>query len=114
MIAFDPITFITIILLQIANRYLKLDMTKAQEKIIMHPYTQMAMYCSVIYFTTKSVPFTLIILLITYICAQILFNENHRLNVLSKSWLYDQKIIDEKPEGKKQKYIENLQKYHSN
>lgn len=113
MLSFDPVTVISIMLLQVANRYMRLDMTKAQEKLILHPYTQFAMYISVIYFTTKSIFYTSIIALATYICVTILFNENHRLNVLPKTWLYKEKIIDEKPEASfKDMYKENLHKYH--
>ena len=113
MITFDPITLISIILLQMANRYMKLDMTKAQEKLIMHPYMQFIMYISVIYFTTKSIFYTAIIALLTYVFITILFNENHRLNVFPKVWLYNEKIIEKEPERVKEKYIENINKYHS-
>lgn len=114
MLSFDPVTVISIMLLQVANRYMRLNMTKAQEKLILHPYMQLAMYISVIYFTTKNLFYTAVITLVTYICVTILLNENHKLNILPKAWLYKEKIIDEKPdESAKDKYKENLGKYHS-
>lgn len=113
MVTFDPITIVSIIVLQIANRYMKFDFTTAQEKIIMNPYTQFIMYMCVVYFTTKNVLFTAVVALLTYIFATILFNENHKLNILPKAWLYKENIISEEPESTKQKYMESLTKYHA-
>lgn len=113
MQSFDPIYILSIILIQIANRHMRIDMTKAQEKIIMHPYTQYLMYICVIYFTTKNIPFTLITILFTYIFAFILLNENHKLNILPKQWLYNENIINEIPnKNNKLIYKENIYKYH--
>jgi hypothetical protein len=109
-ISFDPLTLCGIILVQLANRYMKFDLTEKQEKLIMHPWTQLAMYTSVVYFTTRNIPITLIVIIISYTFIYILFNEKHRLNVLSISWLNK-----DKPEyiSPKEAYKENINKYHS-
>jgi len=112
IMTFDPLIFLTIIILQIANRYLKIDITKAQEKIIMHPYMQFAMYFSIIYFTTRNIAYTLIIVLISYIFLVILFNENHKHNILSKAWLKEQNIISDIIYSQKEQYKNNLNIFH--
>ena len=111
MTSFDPLSSLLLIVLQISNKYMKLDITKAQEKIFFHPFTQTIMYFSVIYFTTRNVPLSLFIVLLTYILLYVLLNENHKYNILPKIWLYENKIIS-KYESDKEKYIENLNKYH--
>ncbi len=112
IIAFDPLIFLTIIVLQIANRYLKINITKAQEKIIMHPYTQFAMYFSIIYFTTRNLAYSLIIVLISYVFLTILFNENHKHNILSKAWLKSENLISEQIFSQKELYKNNMNIYH--
>ena len=112
IIAFDPLIFLTIIIIQIANRYLKINITKAQEKIIMHPYMQFAMYFSIIYFTTRNIVYSLIIVLISYVFLNILFNENHKHNILSKVWLKEQNIISDIIYSQKEQYKNNINIYH--
>ena len=44
-----------------------------------------------------------------YISIHILFNEYHKYNILSKKWLYDEKLIfDEKYNKIKEIYINNI------
>ena len=107
--SFDPLTLFAIILVQLANRYMKFDLTEKQEKLIMHPWTQTAMYASVVYFTTRSIPLTLIIIVISYMCIYILFNEHHHLNVLSVKWLYQEKQVI----SPKEVYKTSISKYHN-
>jgi hypothetical protein len=46
---------------------------------------------------------------VIYISIHILFNEHHKYNILSKKWLYDEKIIvDEKYNKIKEIYIKNI------
>ena len=111
-IGFDPLVSLSIILLQISNRYMRINITPAQEKILMHPLTQIAMYASIIYFTTKNMLLTLFIVIISYLFLVILFNENHRLNILPKDWLYRENLTNVRTESSKEKYKNNLEKYH--
>lgn len=113
ILAFDPLIFLTIIVLQIANRYLKINMTKAQEKIIMHPYMQFAMYFSIIYFTTRNIAYSLIIVLLSYIFLTILFNENHKHNILPKTWLKEQNFINTPIHSEKELYKNNIEIFHT-
>lgn len=110
---FDPLVSLSIILLQVSNKFMKINITPAQEKILMHPLTQTAMYASIIYFTTKNIPLTCVIVIISYLFFFILFNENHRLNILPKDWLYKEKLITEKYSSCKEIYKNNVASYHN-
>lgn len=109
--AFDPLTAFTLITLQMANKYMKLNITKAQEKILMHPATQFVMYFCVIYITTRKVLLSLVIVIITYILLHVLLNENNRFNILPKAWLYKERFISDYTSDK-ELYKNNIYTYH--
>lgn len=112
-LAFDPLFSIAIIVLQVANRYLKYDITKAQEKILMHPFTQFCMYFCIIYFTTKNIPLSLLIVLVSFLLLHVLLNENNKYNILPPSWLYKEHLINEEVVSQKEVYKQNINKYNS-
>ena len=112
-IAFDPLFSLSIILLQISNRFMKISITPAQEKILMHPITQTAMYASIIYFTTKNMILTCLIVIISYMFLTILFNENHKMNILPRQWLYKQNLIPDAGQSSKEMYKNNMDRYHN-
>jgi hypothetical protein len=89
----EPLSILFFIVVQICGRYLKLDLTPAQQKLINNSIFQSIILISIIYMSTKNITNTIIIVFVIYICIYILFNENHKYNILSKKWLYDEKII---------------------
>lgn len=111
-LAFDPLLSIAIIILQVANRYLKYDLTKAQEKILMHPFMQFCMYFCIIYFTTKNVPLSLIIVLVSFLLLHVLLNEHNKYNILPPSWLYKERLINEEVVSHKEVYKQNISMYN--
>ncbi len=59
--------------------------------------------------STKNLTNSIIIIFVIYISIHILFNEYHKYNILSKKWLYDEKLIfDEKYNKIKEIYINNI------
>jgi len=112
-LVFDPLFSIAIIISQVAGKYLKYDITKAQEKILTHPFMQFVMYFCIIYFSTKNIPLSLIIVLVSFILLHVLLNENHKYNILSPVWLYEEKIIKEEVVSQKDVYKQNINKYNS-
>lgn len=113
MNSFDPLILSSIMLLQISNRFMKINITKAQEKILYHPYTQVIMYFCIIYFTTRNLSNTIIIVIVSYVFLQILFNENHENNILSKSWLQKENLLQEPIKFfNKDIYKMNINQYH--
>lgn len=93
MTIMDPLMAISFVLLQVGGAYLKYDLTDAQKKIISHPYMQFIIFVAVVYFSTKNIYSTIIIIVLTYLMIYILFNENHKYNLLSKNWLHKEKLI---------------------
>ena len=105
LLNFDPLNLFAIFLMQLANRYMKFDLTENQEKLMMHPYTQVAMYSSVIYLTTRNIPITLLVIILSYTCIYILFNEKHYMNLISP--------VNKSDISTKEIYKNNILKYHS-
>lgn len=110
---FDPLSSFAVILMQIGNRYLKLNITKAQEKILQSNVTQLILYFCIIFFYTKSIPVAIIMVSVSYTLMFILLNENHKYNILPKQWLYKEKLINEPTIHYVNTYKENMKDYHS-
>jgi len=92
-ITLEPLSMIFLILVQIGGRYLKIELTPAQQKIVNNVVIQSVILFAIILMATKNIANSLIIVCFIYLCANILFNENHKYNILSKKWLIDENII---------------------
>lgn len=107
--ALEPVSMLFLIIVQIGGRYLKIDLTPAQQKLINNTVFQSIIMFSIILMATKNIAKSLIIVCFIYICVNILFNENHRYNILSKKWLIDEKIINkDRYKSLKDLYIKNI------
>ena len=106
----EPLSVFMFILVQIGGRFLKFDLTKAQEKLIQNNIVQTLIFFAIVLIATRDVLTTIVIVLVTYICINILFNENHKYNVLSKKWLHEENIItlDTTTISLKDKYYNNI------
>ena len=96
----EPLSIFFLILVQFGGRYLKVEFTPAQQKIINNSIFQTIILFSIVYMATKSFAKSVIIVSLIYISINVLFNENHKYNVLSKKWLIKEKILkksDKKP-----------------
>ncbi len=89
----EPISILFLILVQIGGRYLKIELTKAQQRIINDPLVQATILFAIILMATKNVFLTCIIVIVFYIFVYILFNENSKYNILSKKWLKNENLI---------------------
>jgi len=87
----DPLLIISAATMQIGARHLDLDLTPFQKKIIKHKYFQIFILFTILYISTKDVFKSVIILIILYVCLNILFNENHEYNILSNDTEYNLK-----------------------
>jgi hypothetical protein len=104
----EPLSILFFIVVQIGGRYLKLDLTPAQQKLINNSIFQSIILISIIYMSTKNFTNSIIIVIVIYICIHILFNEHHKYNILSRKWLYDEKIIETEYNNIKDIYIKNI------
>jgi len=96
----EPLSILFLILVQFGGRYLKIELTPAQQKIINNAIFQTIILFSIVYMATKSFAKSVIIVSLIYISINCFINENHKYNVLSKKWLIKEKILkksDKKP-----------------
>jgi hypothetical protein len=108
-ITLEPLSMIFLILVQIGGRYLKIELTPAQQKIINNVVIQGVILFAIILVATKNIANSLIIVCFIYLCANILFNENHKYNILSKKWLIEENIISgNNYKSLKDIYIKNI------
>ena len=89
----EPLSIFFIVLVQFGGRYLKIDLTPAQQKIINNSIFQTILLFSLVFMATKNVFKSFIIVAFLYICVKIIFNENHKYNLLSKKWLVQENIV---------------------
>jgi hypothetical protein len=105
----EPLYMIFLILVQVGGRYLRIELTPAQHKIINNVVVQFIILFAIILMATKNIGNTLIIVCFVYLCVNILFNENHKYNVFSKKWLIDENIISSKNyKSLKDVYLKNI------
>jgi hypothetical protein len=105
----EPLSMIFLILVQVGGRYLKIELTPAQQKIINNVIIQSIILFAIILMATKNIVNSLIIVCVIYLCVKILFNENHKYNILSKKWLMEENIISSNNyKSLKDIYIKNV------
>jgi len=93
IVTIEPLSMIFLILVQIGGRFLKIELTPAQQKLINNVIIQSIILFAIILMATKNIVNSLIIVCFIYLCVNILFNENHKYNILSKRWLMQEQII---------------------
>jgi hypothetical protein len=105
----EPLSMIFLILVQVGSRYLRIELTPAQQKIINNVVVQSIILFAIILMATKNIGNSLIIVCFIYLCVNILFNENHKYNILSKKWLIEENIISNSNyKSLKETYLKNI------
>jgi hypothetical protein len=113
VLTFDPILIISLILMQIGAKYLDLELTDFQKRLIKNNIVQAIILFGIIYIPVRDVIKTFLIVCLIYLIIYVLFNENHKMNIYSKKWLYNEGIIKEY-ENLKQKYYDKIGKIRNN
>lgn len=109
IVTMEPLSMIFLILVQVGGRYLRIELTPAQQKIINNVVIQSLILFAIILMATKNVVNSLIIVSFVYLCVKILFNENHKYNILSKKWLMEENIISSNNyKSLKEIYMKNI------
>jgi hypothetical protein len=90
----DPLSIFAMFLMQIGSRHFVIELTEAQKKLIKHPLIQSLILFAMIYISTRNIHITGIIMFLCYVSVYILFNENHKYNLLSKRWLFTEGILN--------------------
>lgn len=105
----EPLSLLMLLLVQVGGRFLKFELTKAQEKLIQNSIVQAIILFAIIFITTRNFITSILIVALVNISIHILFNENSRYNILSKKWLKNEKLLkDDKLTSLKDIYYRNI------
>lgn len=110
-LSIDPLFSITFIMSQFAQRYIRFEITKGQEKLISEKATQSILYFAAIFFSTRNIGLSIFIWILTLLLLKVLLNEEHKYNILPKNWLFQNNFINEY-KSDKNTYLENIVKEH--
>ena len=105
----DPLNILLPLITNYGSRYIDIQLTPLQEKILKNKAVQYFMYFLITYLGTNDILKSFIIVLLVYLFINILFNENSKYNILSKTYLLNVGIIQES-DNFKSKYYEILSK----
>jgi hypothetical protein len=109
VMAFDPVLIISLVLMQVGAKYLDLQLTEFQKKIIKNNFVQAIILFGIVYIPVRDFIKTTLIVCLIYLIIYVLFNENHKFNIYSKKWLFNEGVIKEY-EDIKNKYYEKISK----
>ena len=82
--SFDPLLMCSIILMQIGAKYLDLELTDFQKKLLKNNIVQGVILFGIIYLPIRDVFKTIIIVFLIYLIIHVLLNEKHKYNIFSK------------------------------
>jgi hypothetical protein len=109
VLSFDPILILSFISMQVGAKYLDLELTDFQKKLLKNNVIQALILFGIIYIPVRSLPKTIFIVFLIYFTIYVLFNENHKYNIFSKRWLFNEGIIKEYNDIKN-KYYDKISK----
>jgi predicted membrane protein len=105
----EPLSLLMLLLVQVGGRFLKFELTKAQEKLIQNSIVQAIILFAIIFITTRNFITSVLLVALVNIFMHVLFNENSRYNILSKKWLKNEKLLkDDKLTSLKDIYYRNI------
>ena len=115
----DLFSIASTFLMHVGSRHVNIELTAAQKKVLSHPVSKIAILFAMFYISTRSIMWSIILILTYVVIINMLLNEKHPLNVFSQRWLQTEGIIDSKgyPDDNKSPidiYRENLKKLEGN
>tara|TARA_Y100000389_G_scaffold83399_1_gene79963 strand:- start:13235 stop:13525 length:291 start_codon:yes stop_codon:yes gene_type:complete len=82
MLQFDPLSILSIMMIQIGHKHLVLDLTEKQKKMLKHPYMQFIILLSLVYLSTKDIRIAFTIALVIYLVIYVLMNDTNPYSML--------------------------------
>jgi hypothetical protein len=82
MLQIDPLSILSIMMIQIGSKHLVFELTDKQKQLLKHPFMQYLILLSLLYLSTKDIRIALFISIIIYISIYILFNDNSPFSIL--------------------------------
>lgn len=105
----EPLSILMLLLVQVGGRFLKFELTKAQERLIQNNLVQAIILFAIVFITTKNLITSILLVSLVQICMHVLFNENSKYNILSRKWLKNEKLLkDDKLTSLKDIYYRNI------
>lgn len=107
----DALSVASAFLMHTGSRHLTFDLTSAQKAILAHPISKVVIMFAMFYVSTRSAGWSITLLLVYFLAVNMLFNENHALNVYSPGWLVEKGFVEKYSEDPNytQMYRDNLQ-----
>jgi hypothetical protein len=93
---------------QVGGRHLTFEFTSAQKRLLQHPYGQLFILYAMFYISTRSMILAAVLIVLYLILVNVLLNENHPLNILSRDWLKKEGFLEKDAPSKSQLYKMNL------
>jgi hypothetical protein len=103
---FDPILIFSVVAMQVGARYLDLELTEFQKKLLKNKVIQTLILLGLIYVPLRDIKRSIMVLILIYLVIYVLFNENNYYNLFPKKFLYNQGILKNYDDMKK-KYYDN-------
>jgi len=100
---------IQMIFMQLSARFLQINLTDAQKKLIQHPVSQSVLLFFMFYVASRNILLSFGMVVLYYITITILLNEQNPFNLYSRPWLMKEGFLQEDTvETLKETYMENL------
>ena len=112
--ALDPILIFSVIAMQVGARYLELDLTDFQKKLLKNKIVQTLILLGLIYIPIRDIKRSIFVLILIYLAIYVLFNENNYYNLFPKKFLYNQGILKDYNDLKKKYYDNYLNLFKKN
>ena len=85
---------LVMILLNIGSKYIKIDLTKSQERFLKHNVARQVLIFSIIWMGTKDVIIALTMTAVFHVLANHLLNEESKYCIIPNSWRQFEEVLD--------------------
>ena len=107
----DPVSIASTFLMHTGSRHLQLDLTEGQKRLVSHPIAKLCILFAMFYVSTRSIMWSFILMLLYVLTVNVLLNENHAWNILSRSWLLNNGFLaNQKEVNMTDMYLENVRR----
>lgn len=105
----DIFAIMSAFLMHSGARHVSFDLTDVQKKIISLPFTKFLILLAMFYISTRSIYWSVLLLLLYLILMKVLMNERHAFHVIPKNWLLSEGFISKSEKiNHVDLYLENI------
>ena len=77
----------SVFMFHMGSRHLSFQFTETQQRLIKHPLVQALILLCMFFVSTKNLVLSIGLTIVYHMALYILLNENHKYNILPKSWV---------------------------